>query len=86
MKCSFVSRDYKNLSVDNVNSSIKKYLPHLWGNSPDLLWESTYIKLADGICLTKTFNIKKDRPPYFSNEINIAISERESLFSKARKM
>lgn len=61
----------------------------MWGDNPDLLWEqleTTYVKLADEICPVKTFNIKKDRPPYFSNKINTAISERESLFSKARKL
>lgn len=84
----FVGRCYKQFNSTNVSSNIKKFLPDLWGDNPNLLWdqlETAFIRVADEVCPLKTFEIKKDRPSYFTDEISATISERDLLYKKARR-
>lgn len=54
---------------------------------PDGYWqelERAYLKTADELCPVTQFNIKKDRPHYFNDDICRLVKQRD-LFKRARK-
>lgn len=84
---SFTGRCYKDLSRERVIHGLEKYDTGFATLDPNLWWESletTYCKVADLVCPIKTFNIKQDRPVYFTDEVSRAIIIRDKLFKKAR--
>lgn len=87
--CSFQGRNYKELnsgSVENVLLSFNDQQEDI-NQCPNETWlkmQSAFVSAADVICPIKTFYIRHDKPAYFTEDLNIAISEREELYRKAR--
>lgn len=87
--CSFVGRNYSELSAERVEAALLSFnsLPIDKSKCPNDIWagmQNTFIKVADEICPNKMFYIKHDKPSYFTDELKMAINERDSLYKTAR--
>lgn len=84
---SFIGRSYANFSAESIEEAVENHLPPLVNADPNLEWEQmeeTYMKVADDVCPLTNFQIKNDRPGYFSDELSTAIRKRDLLFRRAR--
>lgn len=67
-------------------SAVKEQLNEL-PVDPSLQWqslESRFITIANRLCPVRYYEIRKERPQYFTNEISSLIQERDQLFKRAR--
>lgn len=83
----FEGRDTRNLSWEAVGELLEGTLCHKEGECPDSTWinmEKEFKRVADTLCPIRRYEIKNNRPKYFTTEISTQILARDRLFKLAR--
>lgn len=88
-KTTFSGRSYLNYRKEILHELLNSYN---WGayyasSDIDTAWDILYtviLKFANKLCPVKTFHIKRDRPPWFSDEITELSKNRDELFKTGK--
>lgn len=90
VKTSFVGRSYRNYHKDELHELLNL---HNWGSyyasfDVNTAWDhlfSVIHKLANKLCPIKTFYIKRNRPPWFNDEITELSKNQDKFFRTGRR-